>query len=130
MTKVSIAILSLLSMFYYNSPKLSQNPDKGKELYETYCIACHQADGKGQKGVNPPLLNSPWVTGERTKLAHTVLKGMNETIEIEGVTYKNAMPSHDWLDDQDLADLLTYVRQQFGKQTDAFTAADIKAYRQ
>lgn len=122
-------LLTMTTAMAFRLPK-SQDHAKGKEAYETYCVACHQADGLGQKGINPPLVNSDWVRGDKQRLIKTVLKGMSEPIEIEGVKYTNAMPAHDWLEDKELADLLSYVRQHFGKVKDEITVEEVKAARQ
>ncbi|MES2795253.1 MAG: cytochrome c [Bacteroidota bacterium] len=103
--------------------------ESGKESYDTYCIACHQADGKGQKGVNPPLAGSNWVKGEVNVLIKTVLQGLNTPIEVEGVKYNNAMPAFDYLEDAEMASLLTYVRKNFGQMPDSVTVAQVKFVR-
>jgi mono/diheme cytochrome c family protein len=103
--------------------------EPGKESYDTYCIACHQADGKGQKGVNPPLAGSSWVKGDVNVLIKTVLQGLTTPLEIEGVKYTNAMPSFDYLEDAEMANLLTYVRKNFGQMPDSVTVAQVKIVR-
>src|SRR5688500_12818767 len=42
--------------------------DRGKLLYATNCLACHQADGSGVPNLNPPLIKTSWVLGSKTKL--------------------------------------------------------------
>ena len=39
--------------------------ERGKTIYTTYCLACHQADGSGVPGLNPPLIKTKWVLGEK-----------------------------------------------------------------
>lgn len=120
----------LISLSFTNRYEyINQNSNPGKETYETFCIACHQADGKGQPGVNPPLVGSEWVNGDKTRLIKTVMQGLNEPIVINGFKYTNAMPAHDFLEDNDLAQLLTYVRNKFGETTDSVTVDDVKKVR-
>ena len=131
--KYTIALLFVLSailMSFTNSTngKLTLN-EPGKETYETFCISCHQADGKGQVGINPPLVGSDWVKGDKSMLIKTVMAGLTEPIEVNGVKYKNAMPAHDFLEDADLAQLLTYIRHKFGETTDSVTVVEVKAVR-
>jgi len=57
------------------------------------------------------------------------LNGFNERVEIEGNTYSNVMPSHDFLKDQDIANVLTYVRNSFGNKASTVTATEVKKVR-
>lgn len=103
--------------------------EAGKKVYETYCLVCHQQDGTGVPRMNPPLVKTSFVLGNKKKLIDVVLKGMNEETEIEGNVYSNVMAPHDFLTDQDIADVLTYVRNSFGNKASMVTAAEVKAER-
>lgn len=103
--------------------------DNGKKVYDTYCLACHQADGGGVPRLNPPLTKTTYVLGDKKRLVQIVVKGMNEPLEIDGETYDNAMAAHDFLTDQEVADVLTYVRNSFKNKASAVTAAEVKAIR-
>ena len=59
------------------------------------------------------------VTGDKERLIGVVLNGMSEPIEINGETYQNAMASHAFLTDQQIADVLTFIRQSLGNEADA-----------
>lgn len=102
---------------------------RGQQVYQITCIACHQKDGKGVPRLNPPLAKSSYVVGEKTKLINIVLKGLNDPIEINGEEYNNAMPAQAQLSDQQIADVLTYVRNSFGNKASAVTATQVKAER-
>lgn len=101
----------------------------GKGTYTTYCSVCHQADGKGVPGMNPPLANKEWVGGDKTKLIKIVLNGLNEPITVNGEKYQNVMASHDFLNDKQIADVLTYVRKSFGNDFEAITEAEVNEVR-
>ena len=94
-----------------------------------YCVSCHQLDGGGVQNLNPPLIKTTYVLGNKGKLAKIVLNGFNENVEIDGNTYSNTMPSLSILKDQEIADVLTYVRNSFGNKAPAVTAADVKKAR-
>lgn len=126
---ILIVSLSFTNKYEEKSHKNSTFFD-GKETYETFCIACHQADGKGQIGVNPPLVGSDWVKDDKSKLIKTVLQGLTEPIEVNGVKYNNAMPAFDYIEDAELATLLTFVRNKFGGMTDSVTVAEVKLVRE
>lgn len=87
------------------------------------------ADGGGVQGMNPPVIKTTYVLGDKTRLINIILKGMAEGAEIDGETYNNVMPSHKFLTDQEVADVLTYVRNSFGNQATAITAAEVKKIR-
>ncbi|TAD85805.1 MAG: cytochrome c [Bacteroidetes bacterium] len=101
----------------------------GKALYSTNCLACHQADGKGIAGLHPPLAKTKWVLGSKATLINIVLKGFDAPIEIDGEAYESAMPPQPQLTNQQIADVLTYIRNSFGNKASAVTAAEVKMVR-
>ena len=127
--------IAILSMFVFARPRpLQGSPDKasmtrGKALYETACLACHQADGSGVPNLNPPITKTKWVLGDKSKLIDIILKGMDEEIEVDGQYYSNTMPAHTHLKDQEVADILTYVRNSFGNKASAVTVSEVKKQR-
>lgn len=133
-----IISLSLLT-FFLSSAMIQKNtiakpqptvyqPDSGKIIYETYCLACHQEDGSGVPNMNPPLIKTDWVLGDSTRLIDVILKGLKNT-EINGDSYSNEMPSHDFLTDYQIAEVLTYVRKSFGNEAGPISSEDVKKQR-
>lgn len=102
---------------------------EGKKVYDTYCLACHQADGGGVPRLNPPLQKTEYVLGDKKRLITIVLNGMTEEVEIDGELYENNMSAHNFLSDQQVADVLTYVRNSFTNKASGVTAAEVKAVR-
>lgn len=102
---------------------------RGKEVYTNVCLACHQADGSGVPNLNPPLIKTPWVLGSKPALVEMVLKGSQGKIEIDGDKFHNTMPSLSYLTDQQIADVLTFVRNSFGNKASLVTPAEVKAVR-
>ncbi|AUD05089.1 c-type cytochrome [Spirosoma pollinicola] len=100
----------------------------GQLIYEQNCLTCHQANGSGVPNLNPPLRQTDWVLGDKNRLINVLLKGLQGQ-EIEGDMYDNAMPAHDFLNDAQIADVLTYIRSNFGNKADAVTADEVKALR-
>ena len=103
--------------------------ERGKNLYATHCLPCHQADGGGVPNMNPPLIKTKWVLGDKKKLITVVLKGLNDPIEIGDDEFHNPMPPQAQLTDQEIADVLTYIRNNFGNKAPAVTPAEVKAAR-
>jgi len=101
----------------------------GKVVYTQNCATCHQVDGHGVPNMNPPLIQTSYVLGDKTKLIKIVLNGFSEDVEINGNTYSNVMASHDFLKDQEIADVLTYIRNSFGNKASAVSAAMVKSLR-
>ncbi len=101
----------------------------GEKIYNVYCGTCHQRNGQGASGRFPPLAGTPWVTAEKKRLITLVLKGLEGRIEVKGETYDNMMPQHSFLDNEEIANVLTYVRQNFGNKASAVTAEEVAAVR-
>lgn len=103
---------------------------KGKVVYTTYCLSCHQADGGGVPNMNPPLIKTSFVLGDKKRLVNILLKGLNEEVEINGSTYSNPMPSFDFLKDEDIANVLSFVRTSFGNKASPVMPAEVKKQRE
>jgi glucose/arabinose dehydrogenase/cytochrome c553 len=101
----------------------------GEKIYNTYCAACHQRDGKGASGRFPPLANTDWVTGDKNKLIKIVMQGLQGEIAVNGETYNNVMPPHNFLSDEEISKILTYVRQSFGNKASAVSAEEVSKVR-
>src|SRR5450631_1449247 len=104
---------------------------RGQKIYEQTCLACHQADAGGVPGMTPPLQKSPYVQGPSVKLIGIVLNGLNDGVEIEGETYSNPMPPFSTvLKDQEIADVLTFLRNHFGNKASPITVAQVSKIRE
>lgn len=103
---------------------------RGKQVYMQTCFACHLPDGKGIPAVFPPLAGSDYLQADRERAVRTVIKGLSGPITVNGTNYNNVMtPLGDVLNDQQIADVLTYVYNSWGNKGDAFTADQVKAVR-
>ena len=101
----------------------------GKQIYIKNCLTCHQADGGGVQRMNPPLIKTEYVSGDKARLINIILKGFNEDVEINGQYYTNVMPPLNTLKDQEIADVLTYVRNSFGNKNSAVSLGEVKKAR-
>ncbi len=87
--------------------------ERGRTTFASTCATCHQHSGLGQAGLAPRLRNSEWALGDAETLARIVLHGLEGEIDIDGVRWNMLMPSLP-LPDADIADVLTYVRREWG----------------
>ena len=92
-----------------------------------YCLACHQPDGGGVGTLNPPYTKE-WTGGDKSRIIRMILKGSVGKVEIDGDRFSNTMPAQPQFTDQQLADVLTYVRKTYVKASPV-TAAEVKAVR-
>lgn len=132
---------SLLMLFFMAATVMSskvasaQQIDHGKQVYENICSACHQPDGKGLIGVAPPLTDSlgSYLKSEagQNYLMSVLLIGLNGKIAISGgESFNGVMPPQGHLNNQDLADVATYVAVKLnGKENLAFNPNDFQNAR-
>lgn len=102
---------------------------RGKVVYKAYCLSCHQFDGGGVENLNPPLIKTSFVLGDKARFIQIILKGFDKRVEIDGEDYSNNMPPLNFLTDQQIADVLTYVRNDFGNKATMVKAAEVKTVR-
>jgi mono/diheme cytochrome c family protein len=142
MKRIAIGIVALLGIGLISMrsrPQLAataQQPaqtlvQRGKAIYEQTCLPCHQADAGGVPGMNPPLRKSPYVQGATARLIGIVLQGLNDGVEIDGDTYSNPMPAFGGvLKDQEIADVLSYLRSHFGNKAGPVSKPQVSRIRQ
>lgn len=102
---------------------------RGKIVYTQICIACHMADGGGVPNMNPPIIKTSYVLGDKSTLIKIVLNGFKEDVDINGQKFSNNMTPHNDLTDMQISDVLTFVRKSFGNNASAVTAAEVKKVR-
>lgn len=107
---------------------LSERMANGKILYEANCAACHQRAGEGLGGAFPPLANSDYLMARKDKGAGIVLQGLTGQIVVNGTTYDGVMPKM-MLTDDEIASILTYVRNSWGNKGDLVTAEFVNNVR-
>ncbi|SMD43843.1 Glucose/arabinose dehydrogenase, beta-propeller fold [Aquiflexum balticum DSM 16537] len=99
--------------------------DAGAQLYTQHCLTCHGPDAEGSQDLIPPLSQTDWVTGDKGRLIRIMLLGLSGEIEVNGATYNQEMPAYNHLSDQEIADLLTFIRNEFGNKSGAVIAGEV-----
>jgi mono/diheme cytochrome c family protein len=133
--RIAFFILTLITtgaqaqIKHYHHPNIAASIVRGKQVYIQNCLTCHQANGTGVATMNPPLIQTTYVLGDKAKLITIVLNGFNEDVQINGQSYSNSMTPHANLTDQQIADVLTYVRNSFTNKASAVTIAQVKMVR-
>ncbi len=99
----------------------------GKIVFNN-CAACHQADGMGLKGAFPPLAKSDFLMADKKRAINTVLNGLQGKVVVNGTEYNGVMPALG-LDDEDIANVVTFIRNSWGNKSDEVTTAEVKSAR-
>ena len=79
----------------------------GEKLYQSYCTACHQANGEGLAGAFPPLANSDYMLADKNRAIKTVIGGLSGEIVVNGKKYNAVMPNMSYLTDEQVANVVT-----------------------
>jgi glucose/arabinose dehydrogenase/mono/diheme cytochrome c family protein len=101
----------------------------GARVYGIYCGTCHQRNGQGASGRFPPLAGTTWVTGDKKKLIGIALKGLEGPIDVNGEQFNATMPQHSFLSNEEIANVLTYIRENFGNKAAPVTPEEVAAVR-
>ena len=108
----------------------------GKKVFTQTCQVCHQANGKGVPNQFPPLAGSEWVLASEgwhgdNHIVKIVLNGLQGVVTVEGAQYNNAMaPWGKVLKDEQIAAVLTYVRNEWGNKAPAITPEFVAKIRE
>jgi mono/diheme cytochrome c family protein len=102
---------------------------RGAAVYARTCIACHQPTGKGLPPVFPSISETPIVVGNPELPIKFILQGLMGPITVGGTTFNSMMPPVAGVNDQDIADVLTYARQSFGNKGNPVSVDQVKAVR-
>ena len=106
----------------------------GQEVYfrEGHCVTCHQPNGAGLDPAFPSIVNSSWVTQDRDRLIKIAMYGLTGPLEINGTKYDGQVPMTPFggmLKDDEIAAVLTFVRNSFGNQAGPIQPANVKTIR-
>ena len=121
-----------------NADKIKREFPRGAALFRSVCQTCHGADGNGVTSLAPPLNKSEWVTGEMNRLISIVLYGLTGPVSVNSKLYKapeinGDMPGifeNQEMSDDDIADLLNFIRNSWNNKASKITANDIVAIRE
>ena len=105
-----------------------QRMERGEKVFNTVCITCHQAEGRGLAGVFPPLAKSDFLMADKQRAIEILLNGLKGEITVNGKQYRGEMPKPP-LGEVEIASVLTYVRNSFGNRGDGVELAEVTRTR-
>ncbi|GGD84337.1 c-type cytochrome [Planktosalinus lacus] len=106
---------------------LEESINRGRTVYNDFCVQCHLPDGKGTEGVFPPLADSDWLMEKRTESIHSVKYGLKGEIVVNDIQYNNMMPPMGLLD-REVADVMNYIMNSWGNtQHKMVTLEEVKS---
>jgi len=122
-----VQLVFVVLLLTINTKLSAQDLARGKKIYETRCLACHQSDGGGVPNMNAPLDGSSNVVGnDIARLVKIIRNGFNERIALDGYYYSNAMTANPDLKDADIAAVLSYVRNNWSNKASNITIAQVQ----
>ncbi len=108
----------------------AQQVQAGGVLFKGTCSTCHQETGKGVPGVFPPLAGSDFLKADKERAIAVVLNGLNGPVTVNGTEYNSVMPPMSQLNDDEIANILTYVQNSWGNDGPAVTAYEVAKVRE
>lgn len=127
---VTTFFLTIVTLMSFQKQKfdLKASVERGKEVYNTSCITCHMEKGEGIEAVFPPLAKSDYLMADKDRSIKQILEGVSGEMTVNGKTYNGDMPAVDLTDEQ-VSDVLNYVRNSWGNKGAAVTPNEVKASR-
>ena len=130
MVVMGVLCCLLVSSSFIQTYNLPKSIERGKDVYTTFCVNCHMADGKGMEKVYPPIAKSDFLKRPSKDLINNILNGQSGEIKVNGLVYNTLMPAQNYLTDEQIADVLNYINNSWGnKKSVAFTPEQVKKLR-
>lgn len=107
---------------------------QGRQKFLVTCAGCHSSDGAGAARMGPPLAASDWVLGDERRLVMILLQGLEGPVKVVGKIYDApdilpVMPAHSTMDDKSIAEILTYIRNEWGNQAPLISGRTVSKTR-
>jgi nitrite reductase (NO-forming) len=107
---------------------LQERIQLGQRVFDQNCAACHQPSGEGVPNAFPPLAKSDFLLTDKLRAASIVINGRQGNIQVNGKTYNGVMPAFQ-LDDEQIANVLSYVLNAWGNKGEGLTPAEVARIR-
>lgn len=121
---ITLSILLLATTISAQDETLSNSIKRGKLLYEDFCVRCHMPDGKGQKGIIPPIAKSDFLFKHMEESIKALkFGGIDGEIIVNGVKYNSRMEKMGLYDDE-IADIMNFTLNSWGNKYDKIIKED------
>lgn len=101
----------------------------GESRFTGTCSVCHQANGEGLPTVFPPLARSDFLMADKQRAIGIVLNGLTGQVTVNGNVFNSVMPPMSQLNDDELANILTFVRNSWGNSGAVVSAEEVRQMR-
>jgi mono/diheme cytochrome c family protein len=122
--------LSAITILFFSKPAqdLQASMKRGKEVYILNCQNCHMENGQGVEGINPPVAKTSYLKDAKKNIG-IILNGQTGEVTVNGKKYNAIMNPMNYLDDQQISDVLNYIRNSWGNKYPYISSAQVKAER-
>ena len=128
-TSVTTLCVFFICSAFFQEFDLAKSIERGKEVYGSFCLNCHLEDGSATPGLYPPLAKSDYLDKSTDTLVNIIVQGQSGEVTVNGEKYDGIMDPQDYLSDEQVADVLNYVRNNWGNKMPAITPTEVKAVR-
>jgi nitrite reductase (NO-forming) len=125
----SVAVATAAATMARGTIDPKQQIAAGEVLFKGTCSVCHQPAGQGLFSVFPPLAKSDFLMKDKLRSIEIVLNGLSGPVQVNGTTYSSVMPPMSQLNDDDIANILTYVRNSWGNEGDPVLPSEVAMIR-
>lgn len=127
---IIIATVAVTALSFQKKPAfdLKASIVRGKEVYAAQCTSCHMEQGEGLESVFPPLAKSDYLMADKKRSILQIIHGASGEMKVNGVVYSSEMPAVDLTDEQ-VSDVLNYVRNTWGNKGAAVTPQEVAQAR-
>jgi len=108
---------------------VQEQVNAGKVLFTGTCSVCHQANGEGLSGVFPPLAKSDLIAADPKRPIEILLHGLTGKVTVNGKEYNSVMPPMSQLNDDEIANIVTYVLNSWGNPGGSVSAEEVAKER-
>jgi nitrite reductase (NO-forming) len=123
------AVVKATASSEHGTLSLDEQVKAGGELFSGTCSVCHQSNGAGLPGVFPPLAKSDFLAADIGRAQGIVLHGLTGKVVVNGSEFNSVMPPMTQLNDDEVANILTYVLNSWGNPGGRVSSDDIKKRR-
>lgn len=127
---IALFALAFFADGAYGQSELKESMVRGEKLYATNCQSCHMANGQGVAAVFPPLAKSDYLMKDKVRSIKQILYGAQGEMVVNGKTYNGQMMAYDMLSDQEIADLLNYIRNTWGNKGEIVKPEEVEKVRE